>query len=393
MRVLIAVAMVPLLSAFGSAIAGEAQPESPVPSVRKPDPFSPGEYSLVYSVEGLSGDDPNGVSLQGLRVSVGPWIEDEYYGRVCFWGAYQHGDEQTVSSAGGELAMGLPLGPFRILPRFRVGFEYRAQAPDDGIAGLAGLGIELSVWLGRHLQLAVSRDRDFGFPSGTRDLSGIALRWAHVPGPYRLKDAAYRRDRDEAHRLIQAGVRMDKEESHEALYAAAGGCDSALVQMLLEAWKGPPDNYSELALHTVVRSCEPDLTATLLRWGQDPNADYYLGHTTLMIAAEGGKMEAARLLLQAGAKVDGRGRYKGWVQEEACRATPLMIAAARDDRQMVDLLIDAGAEIGLSDSSGCTAEEAARNLGHADLAEHIRLRRPATADATEKPAPPPPGNR
>src|SRR6185295_2921670 len=154
----------------------------------------------------------------------------------------------------------LPLGPIRLTPQFRLGGEYRSDPPDDGLAGLAGIGFEVGFWLGRSLQVAVSWDRDFGFPSGTRNLSEVAIRWAHLPGPARLSDAAARGNRDEVRRLIGSGVRMDKDLSHEALHYAAGWCDRPMIEMIVAAWKGPADSYSELALHDLVRGCKPELT-------------------------------------------------------------------------------------------------------------------------------------
>jgi hypothetical protein len=373
MRNLIAAVIVLCLDAGQSVMA---DPEKPVDPPDRPFsesyPFGPGEESRVFSLEALSGDDPGGVPLQGFRGAWGSQEEDEIFGRVGLWGAYQHGDDQSVTSAGMEVgAPMLPLGPVRLGPRFRLGLESRSAPPDDGLAALAGIGLEIGFWFGRHVQLAVAWDRDFGFPSGTRDVTGIALRWAHVPGPVRLRSAASRGNRDEVRRLIQSGVSMER-ASHEALYSAATWCDGPMIDMLLEAWKGPADNMSELALRQIVQGCHAELTGKLLEWGQDPDADYYWGDTILMEAAEAGKIDSVRLLVRKGANVDGRGRYEGSSREKSCRATALMIAAAHGDREMVDLLLDAGADPALTDSSGCTAEEAARRMGHDDVADHLR---------------------
>ncbi|HYV20812.1 MAG TPA: ankyrin repeat domain-containing protein [Verrucomicrobiae bacterium] len=388
MRNLIVAALVSLVIAGGGAMADPQDPAKRPDHSVAPEPFGPGDESRVFTVEGLSGDDPDGVSLQGLRGGYGLHAEDEYIGRVGFWGAYQRGEGQTVASGGAEVGFPmLPWGPVRIGPRFRLGLEHRAAPPDDGLAALAGIGFEVGLWFGRHVQLAVAWDRDFGFPSGTRDVTGIALRWAHVPGPVRLKSAASRGNREEVRRLIQSGVSMDR-TSHEALYSAAIWCDGEMIDMLLQAWEGPADNMSELALRQIVQGCGAGLTGKLLAWGQDPNADYYWGDTILMKAAERGKIDSVRLLVQKGAKVDGRGRYEGSSRERSCRGTALMIAAARGDQAIVDLLLDAGANPASTDSSGCTAEEAARRAGHDDVADHIR------SPSSERVGPAPPsGNR
>jgi hypothetical protein len=359
-----------------------ASDEQQPPPVSSEPQIGPGSEALVYSVEALQGDDPAGVHLTGLRVSAGPWSEDEFYGRVFFWGAFQKGENQKVTSAGAEVAVGPPFGPFRLMPRFRLGFEHRAEPPDDGFAALAGIGLELNLWLGRHLQVAVSADRDFGFPSGTRDLVGLALRWGYVPKPVRLKDAAENGNLEAVQHLLQSGVRLEGPTAHEALYEAASHCARTMLAVLLDAWSGPPDNMTELSLRTVARKCEPDLVALLLERGADPNANYYLGGTVLMDAVEAGKTQAARLLIQAGADVNGQGRYESpppkpkkhpyAIVEKECRATALMIAAGNGNAQLVNLLLDSGATPDLRDSHGCTAEEAARRAGHGEIAESIR---------------------
>ena len=61
-------------------------------------------------------------------------------------------------------------------PRFKLGFEYRDQPPDEGIGGFGGIGVELGVWLADRVQLVGIADRESGLYSGTRDQLSIALR-------------------------------------------------------------------------------------------------------------------------------------------------------------------------------------------------------------------------
>jgi hypothetical protein len=362
-------------------------PAKPAASAPPPDEepqFGPGDRSFVYSLEAIQGDDAAGVHLTGWRVSAGPWIEDEFYGRAVVWGAFQQGEDQQVASAGTELALGVPFGPFRLMPRFRLGFEHRARPPDDGFAALAGIGIELNLWLGQRFQVAVSVDRDFGFPSGTRELTGIALRWAHVEKPVRLKNAAENGDTEEVRHLLESGVSMEDSTAHEALVGAAMRCDRAMLTTVLDAWRGPADNMTELSLRLAAKMCEPDVVRLLLERGADPNADYYLGGTVLMKAVDAMKTETARLLLASGADVNGRGRYEETranpkkhhhaIVEEECRATGLMIAAGHGDAEMVALLLDAGADASFRDAHGCTAAEAARRAGHPEVAASLEGR-------------------
>src|SRR6185295_9265537 len=107
-----------------------------------------------FSLEAMTGDDANGVSLRGLRFGFGGSEDDEFGTSGLFWGAYQQGEDLTVTSAGLDASLfSLPLGPIRLTPQFRLGGEYRSDPPDDGLAGLAGIGFEVGFWLGRSLQV------------------------------------------------------------------------------------------------------------------------------------------------------------------------------------------------------------------------------------------------
>ena len=81
------------------------------------------------------------------------------------------------------------------------------------------------------------------------------------------------------------------------------------------------------------------------------------GSTALMAAAETGRVEIARLLIDRGAAVD-LGAADSW-------ETPLMLATVRGQEEMVGLLLDAGAAAGLRDrNSGVTPLIMAAAEGH-----------------------------
>ena len=90
------------------------------------------------------------------------------------------------------------------------------------------------------------------------------------------------------------------------------------------------------------------------------------GHdTALMVAlstvhADTGCFEVARLLLEAGARVDVRSRIRG-------ERTPLMVAARTGQTLLVRLLLDAGAGVDLRDSRGYTALMHAAGSGFEDV--------------------------
>lgn len=124
--------------------------------------------------------DPGGEVMRGLRLSLGPWAEIPELGafRAFAWLSARRGEEQRVVAAGVTAGMFMTyIGPFRVYPHLKIGIEHRRRSPDEGLAGLGGVGLEAALWIGRHWQIAASADRNFGFPSGTRNQVGIELRW------------------------------------------------------------------------------------------------------------------------------------------------------------------------------------------------------------------------
>src|SRR5690606_24400889 len=75
----------------------------------------------------------------------------------------------------------------------------------------------------------------------------------------------------------------------------------------------------------------------LLGAGADPDSANPEGQTALMLVARTGNVEAARLLVRAGATVDAR---ESWGEQ-----TALMWAAARRHPEMVEFLLEQGADI------------------------------------------------
>lgn len=122
------------------------------------------------------------------------------------------------------------------------------------------------------------------------------------------------------------------------------------------------------------------------------------GFTALHLAAFFGKLEAARVLLDAGASVEMYGRNELSNQPlhaaaagrhvEVCRAllaagadvnatqhggfTPLHEAAQSGDVELTELFLSAGAELSAKDVDGRTAIDLADAAGHEDLAARLR---------------------
>jgi ankyrin repeat protein len=101
------------------------------------------------------------------------------------------------------------------------------------------------------------------------------------------------------------------------------------------------------------------------------------GVTPLMMAAFGGHLEMAKLLLEKGATVDAKSN-EGF--------TPLMWAARKGQLEIVKLLLQKGANPSYVEAHGLTALWIAEKEGHAEIAEILKK---AMQNRTS--APPAPG--
>lgn len=114
----------------------------------------------------------------------------------------------------------------------------------------------------------------------------------------------------------------------------------------------------EDTLHEAARSGDTVAIARLLDKKADIHAPDEKGRTPLLVAAREGQMDAARLLLEAGAQVDARGAGLG--------VTPLMAATrCKASAPLVRLLLEAGADPNALAANGAGA------LAHAVLGGDI----------------------
>ena len=101
--------------------------------------------------------------------------------------------------------------------------------------------------------------------------------------------------------------------------------------------------------------------------GVNINGSQADGHTALMMAAEGGQFQIARLLIEVGADVNARrggaGNLSGW--------TVLMSAARRGQLEIARLLIEKGARVDCVTVIGCTALMVAAENGALKVVEFL----------------------
>lgn len=155
--------------------------------------------------------------------------------------------------------------------------------------------------------------------------------------------------------------RCDDPGPHALIGAAVAG-DLATVEDLLARGADPNAHVGdgETSLHAAVDSDAPESAAVLgrlLAAGADPHVVGRNGWTPLHLAAARGKVEKARLLLDAGAEVDRRATIDG-------RETPLLEAARAGRPEAVPLLLERGADPFLRDETlGGNARETAEQAG------------------------------
>src|ERR1051325_10387969 len=97
------------------------------------------------------------------------------------------------------------------------------------------------------------------------------------------------------------------------LHLAVRDNDLAKVNKLLAAGDDPKaaNRYGVTALYLACQNANPAIIERLLKAGVDPNSVSTEGETALMTAARTGVVEAARVLLDHGAKVDAREEWHG----------------------------------------------------------------------------------
>ena len=123
----------------------------------------------------------------------------------------------------------------------------------------------------------------------------------------------------------------------------------------------------------------------LLEAGVDTNYQDPMGETALHVAARFGHVKCAKLLLSGSGASD---RALANIVEVTFGWTPLFVACVDGHFNMVQLLVDAGADPSLADASGWTAREHAAFRGNIDIARALAALTPPPQPSSTRSDPP-----
>lgn len=230
---------------------------------------------------------------------------------------------------------------------------------------------------------------------------------AASPGPFRpasLAEAVMFGDRTAVENFLALGIDPNEQEPDGTtpLMRAVHGEEREIAEMLIDAGADvrKANLYGVTALYIAARAGDAAATRMLLAAGADANVTLpSAGETVLMTAAKAGNPEVVRALLTGGfdgvslAEL-GEARAAARVAEAAGYALPtnptlttnfadvdarerlygrtaLMIAAVAGHSDVVALLIEAGADLNVTDLEGSTALTLARSYGHLDVAAQL----------------------
>lgn len=197
------------------------------------------------------------------------------------------------------------------------------------------------------LEVALKADPDAG---EAKDETGVSV----------LLQAAYRRRSDMVDVLLRHRPSLDIFES--AALGRVGRVEELLRNdpSLAGAWS--PDGFT--ALHLAAFFRHENCVKLLIEKGSDLSAhsQNHMSVAPLNSAAASGQREIVELLLDHGAEID------------ACQSggfAPLHSAAHNGDEPLVELLLARGASSGLETNEGKKAADMAREKGHELLAKRL----------------------
>jgi uncharacterized protein len=187
-------------------------------------------------------------------------------------------------------------------------------------------------------------------------------------------------DLETVKRLLAAGADVNAANRYGVtpLSVGATNANPGMIRILLEA--GANANASllegETVLMTAARTGRPEVVEQLLDRGADPNAkESGLGETALMWAAARNQTAAMRTLIGGGADLNAQSTVLKFARPRTPITvlprggwTPLMYAARQGAIEAALVLVTAGADLDVTDPDGTTALVLAIINAHYDLA-------------------------
>jgi ankyrin repeat protein len=183
----------------------------------------------------------------------------------------------------------------------------------------------------------------------------------------RLVNAAKDQDSPQVRTLLSArpDVNVPSEDGSTALLWAAHWNDLQTAELLIRAGANP-NAANDFRMTPLVQACtngSAKLVDLLLNAGADPNTPIGTGETPLMTCARAGNADAVRVLLVRGANVNAK--------EPNQNQTALMWAAAQRHPNVLQTLIEAGADLQAHTKSGFTALHFAARAGDMESARTL----------------------
>jgi ankyrin repeat protein len=205
-----------------------------------------------------------------------------------------------------------------------------------------------------------------------------------IDGTTALHWAVRSDDRESVQVLMRAGARVNVTNRYglAPLSLAATNGNPEIVSLLLESG-ADPDTASpegETALMTAAKAGNPGSVVALLDHGADVNSkEHWFNETALMWAAAENHAEVTRTLIDHGADINARSAQQEFARFRFNLATmvntvlprggltALMLAARQGGVETARVLVDAGADLNVTDPDGTSALVIAILNGHYDV--------------------------
>ena len=209
---------------------------------------------------------------------------------------------------------------------------------------------------------------------------------AHKDGTTALHWAVYRNDVELVDRLIKAGAEVNvvNEYGSSPLSEAAVTGNVEVIRKLLEAGADPesPNADGQTALMLLARTSNVEAAKLLIRHKANVNAvENWKGQTALMWAAAQSQPEMVKLLVKHGAQVNARSKVNNWQRQVTAEPraqarpagglTPLLYAARQGCLECAKTLVEAGADVDMTDPEGVTPLIMAIQNFHFDTARYL----------------------